>query len=402
LKRLYSTNEKDFELEVEMLKAFSHHQQPHLVKLLATYLLKGRFYLMFPFAPCNLRGYWQRTPTAEFSYTTVKWMLAQCKGIASGLMAIHEYQSTLAQASGDGDVTPRQGDHLGENLKGQSGDGKKHIYGRHGDIKPENILWSEEDIKDEDGDYNEQGLLLIADFGLMDFHGKQTRSAIDPETINGSPTYEPPERRLRVKISRAYDIWSLGCVYLEFVTWLVTGWDELAKFPDLRGKTSLNHPINDDTFFTIIEDGQRSSPRAIVREMVTEWIKDLHEKPRCSDFIHDFLDLVSKEMLVVEASRRIHCGPLNDRLLKMLKKAKENSLYLIEPRPSPPRERSEIARRMSETARQGKDYDSPPPSPTEGSALPRRNLVTANIDSVTGSSPPSRPMSPLVLVSAAD
>jgi serine/threonine protein kinase len=309
-------------------------------------------------------------------------------------MAIHEYRSTLAHPPGEGDINPRQGGLLG-NLNRFSTDMKDHTYGFHGNIKPENVLWSEEDIEDEDGNYAEQGLLLIADYGLMNFHGTRINSIVDPESISASPSYEPPERSLRVKISRAYDIWSLGCVYLEFITWLVAGWAKLDNFPEVRGKTSPLSGINDDKFFTILENRSSSSTQAIIRETVTEWIKDLHETARCSQFIHDFLDLISRDMLVVDPNKRIHCGPLYERLEEMLKEAREDPRYLTEPKPIPERVRSDVARRMSHTGRQkaGKDHDSPPPSPTEGLALAKRN-VPHNLDSVAGS-PPSRPMSPM-------
>lgn len=90
-------------------------------------------------------------------------------------------------------------------------------YGRHGDIKPDNILW----FKNIPGsNYGASGILRIADFGLGRFHGRESRSN-DPAGNNpASPTYKPPECKLGKFISRAYDIWSLGGLYLEFITWM--------------------------------------------------------------------------------------------------------------------------------------------------------------------------------------
>ena len=93
-----------------------------------------------------------------------------------------------------------------------------------------------------------------------------------------------------------------------------------------------------DKFFTIVDDnldGHRR--RATVREGVKEWIEDLHRKPRCSDFIHEFLELIAGEMLVVDPHNRIHCGELSERFSKMVLKAEENSNYLSEGKPHPPR-----------------------------------------------------------------
>jgi serine/threonine protein kinase len=350
---------------------------------------------VFPHADANLRGYWEKTPLPELSETTLRWSLTQCKGIASGLMAIHEYRTSLGEVTNSPTTPPPHARRFSYNLSPNPLPAEnERRYGRHGDIKPENILWTE--LTDED---DPQGILLIADFGLVDFHGKQTRSEILPETVNGSPSYEPPERRLNIKISRAYDIWSLGCVYLEFITWLVSGWEDLSKFPIVRGKTG-SIGINDDTFFTILDE--RPTRTAIVRESVTEWIKDLHEKPRCSKFIHDFLDLVENDMLVVDTSMRIQCGPLNKRLRQMLEEAEKNPSYLTAPKPTPKRERNEIAEEITKRMTWGY-RDTPPAGPTEGSALPTREvpliLDTVAVSRVSSQRSSRRSSSPLPQVS---
>ncbi|KAF4626883.1 hypothetical protein G7Y89_g11273 [Cudoniella acicularis] len=397
LKRLHSTIKEDFDLEVEMLKNFSNNTNPHLVKLLATYSLKGHYYLVFPLAKANLRKYWELTPTPDFSLTTISWVLRQCKGIASAIMAIHEFKSSIPPSErrksiSGGSVTGGGSDFLGPpniQQRGRSNSDRlspkaelvesERLYGRHGDIKPENILWSDENARGQQRIYKKEGLLLLADFGLMDFHGKLTKSNVPADTVKGSPSYEPPERRVGTNISRAYDLWSLGCVYLEFITWLVCGWEELDKFPVVRDKTAIGGYTYDDTFFTLVNDERR----AIVRESVTEWIKDLHEKPRCSQFIHKFLDLVSKDMLVVDPSKRITCGPLNKKLANMLEQADADPNYLTEPNPFPPRDRNEAAERVTRLLH-GEHESSPPPSPREGLALPIYE-VPNTLDSVTKS-----------------
>ena len=79
-----------------MLKHFSDRRQhDHLIKLFATFEFRGAFYLLFPYAKSNLRDYWKQTPRPEFSIFTVKWVLRQCKGIASALQRIHGYQTTF-------------------------------------------------------------------------------------------------------------------------------------------------------------------------------------------------------------------------------------------------------------------------------------------------------------------
>jgi serine/threonine protein kinase len=366
-----------------MLKLLGRRQDAHLVNLLATFSLKGRHYLLFPYAECNLREYWKRTPLPDFSEDTVSWTLGQCKAMISALHTIHEYRPTRPPFHAF--ATPEAGspdtsDSSSENCIG--------LYGRHGDIKAENILWFCEEAMDERGD------LVIADFGLTAFHKRATRSEIGH--ITGTPSYEAPETQLHSKISRAFDIWSLGCLYLEFVTWLVCGWEHLKRFPEARGKYT-EPELNDDTFFTIIE-GENQQRTAVVRQGVIEWISDLHEMPRCSAFIHDLLDLISAKMLVVNPKERILSGPLNNELKCMIDKGVETPLYLTAPRPSSPRPQQEL--QSSSLAAVVWNGLVRAPSPNEGMALPGRSSMASipqispgHLQSLDDISPPTSPRS---------
>jgi hypothetical protein len=80
-------------------------------------------------------------------------------------------------------------------------------YGWHGDLKPENILCF---AQEESHSLEDKGHLLIADFGLMDFHEQATRSDVPARHVTGSLTYKEPELILHWKVSCANDTWSLG------------------------------------------------------------------------------------------------------------------------------------------------------------------------------------------------
>lgn len=361
-----------------MLKLFSDRRRhDHLVKLLATYEFKGEFYLLFPWAKANLREYWKQTPVPQFSGFTVKWFLRQCKGIASGLLSIHGYQTTgdaledLANIESSLDDTDPGCTHP---------DGR--TYSRHGDIKPENILWSDEDTPDDEPHFNEEGILLISDFGLMKAYQDLTVFRQTPEQARGSAQYEPPEVAepgAPKVVSRAYDIWSLGCVYLEFLTWLVGNFEGLEAFRNARSSGGDN-----ETFFTLIDDGLPDhSCKAIVKQSVQEWIYRLHRMPRCSEFIHDFLDLITHHMLVTDPKERIHCGPLNEKLTDMVKRAERISKYLV-PWGSSPAPKCGIEAVVSERNERQR-----PPNPMDGSPLPKRPSVARN----PGAARKARPLS---------
>lgn len=328
VKELNSTHEPSFKSEVEMLKIFQEQPHPHLIRLLATFRYQGKYNLLFPYAESNLREFWKKNPSPEPTYDEAAWMLGQCSAIASGLHRVHEDRSTQDSMK----MRLHWKQYRAQISKKQADDRR---YGRHGDIKAENILVFDDKTRDKAA--NGRGSLVIADFGLTDFHRRATRSEVPAGHVSGSPSYEPPELMLRCKISRAYDIWSLACLYLEFITWLVCGWDRLKIFPQTRSLCITPNLLQDDTFFTILEGDQRT---AVVRGSVRDWIADLHEQPRCSDFIHDFLNLISEEMLLVNPADRIRSSQLNWKLKCMLEQANKYPEYVTRYTPRKPAHQS--------------------------------------------------------------
>lgn len=178
--------------------------------------------------------------------TLIRWIAQQCLGLANGLDGIHDARDKVTSLDQDPSLlsTPAVG---------------IDDYGIHGDIKPENILH----FSQAPNEYN-CGILKISDFGLTNFH---TRGSISQHEATGpmSPTYRAPERDIRSRFkSRKYDIWALGCVFSELLTWVIRGPDELEKFHTLRfdevdeGKVSAKGSWKEDRFFKKIysEDGK--------------------------------------------------------------------------------------------------------------------------------------------------
>lgn len=104
------------------MKLSSHKPRTHLVNLIVTFRLKNHYYLVFPWAEGNFWDFAQTYefgphPTSDIQQRVWARLLAiQIHDIASGIQAIHVIRlSTTTE-----------------------------IYGRHGDIKPKNILWFEE------------------------------------------------------------------------------------------------------------------------------------------------------------------------------------------------------------------------------------------------------------------
>ena len=76
------------------------------------------------------------------------------------------------------------------------------------------------------------------------------------------------------EISQNYDVWSLGCVFLEFLSWFLLGYDEaIDRFAQERADDSLQGNVKEDTFFTF-EKGKKNpdgtSNEATLKKSVVE------------------------------------------------------------------------------------------------------------------------------------
>jgi hypothetical protein len=209
-------NEQQFQNELEQLKRFNGLVHDHLVTLLATFTLNKRYYFLFPFADGTLEQYWEKVKTPNLDPATIRWVSKQFRGIMAAMDSIHD---------------PK---HL-KNLAVKK-------YGRHGDIKPDNILWFQSS-KDP------SGILVVSDMGLSSFNRDTSRSNIPNNKIPKVPGYRPPECDVEGgTISRAYDIWTLGCLFLEFLTWLLGGWKLLEQFQEERKSIYITGASNNIFF----------------------------------------------------------------------------------------------------------------------------------------------------------
>ncbi|KAH7317940.1 putative cyclin-dependent kinase 2 [Rhexocercosporidium sp. MPI-PUGE-AT-0058] len=319
VKGLFSTKDQEeiFNLEVKMLQALNRYSHKHIIKLLATYKLTNRYYLLFPLASCNLRNHWD-TRIPLWNQPTYLWAIMQLKGLVSALDVIHTLPTGLPSMEPD---IPNAGTshrplYRNINLRVEQ---REAMFGRHGDIKPENILWFEDSA-------DVHGTLVLADMGLGRFHRKESRSRVDPKTINGSQTYAPPEVTMNQPVSRAYDIWSLGCVLTEFITWLLKGPPGLAKFGARRLEVAEDG-IKDDTFFTITSSGSDRLPT--IRPGVSNWIRELKQDERCSPVFEELLDVVEWNMLRVDPRDRISAEDLKSSINAMIREASGDAKYLM-------------------------------------------------------------------------
>jgi serine/threonine protein kinase len=170
---------------------------------------------------------------------------------------------------------------------------------RHGDLKPENILWFHGENVHVD-----RGTLQIADLGLAQFHEKDADTylrqakGVHSMTPSGTSRYKPPQMDVRAlrdpsdPRSRQYDIWSLGCVVLELLVWLVYGHQAMLTF---RQHTEYFWRI--DSY-----DPRTKMEVYVVHEYVDSCMNLLDEQLDENTAFHDLLVMVQTRLLVIDIS----------------------------------------------------------------------------------------------------
>ncbi|SCO92076.1 uncharacterized protein FRV6_16204 [Fusarium oxysporum] len=274
IKTLYSmpaNNEQTFRKEWEMLKRFSGLTHPHLVTVLGAFQQKDQWNFIFPNADHDL-GYHLENKNPLEGQKGASWLSNQLMGLMGALNTIHNP------------------DHLDQ--------GAKMRYGRHGDIKCDNILCFKKSGTEKDT------VLVISDFGLSALNSDKSRSNIPNRQVPPVPGYRPPECDIEGgTVSRAFDIWTLGCLFLELITWFLGGRQYIKQFDEARTTMFISGSKN-NIFFKFKKKPQDGTCVVLVKPEVIDWILCLHKHPDCSDFVHSALDIIEKEMLVVLAKDR--------------------------------------------------------------------------------------------------
>ncbi|RGP81741.1 serine threonine kinase [Fusarium longipes] len=291
IKTLHATNtEQLFQKEWEMLKRFSGLAHPHLVTVLGAFKHKEKYSFIFPNAEHDLSHHLEtREPQKNQSRAT--WLSDQLSGLIGALDTIHD---------------PK---HLNR--------GADKGYGRHGDIKCDNILCF------KSSGIEKETVLVISDFGLSALNSDRSRSNIPNRKVPPVPGYRPPECDISGgTISRAFDIWTLGCLFLELITWFLGGPRDIKQFDDER-TTMFISGSNNNIFFSFKRKPNQGA-------YVVEWIFKLHQHPNCSDFLHDALDIIEQEMLVVlaEGRTRSPSGKLRKSFERLAKRCASEQSYI--------------------------------------------------------------------------
>ncbi|KAG9237326.1 kinase domain-containing protein [Amylocarpus encephaloides] len=280
----------DFEHERENLnKIRGLKNNKHITQNFATFSQGNKHYIIFPWAVGgDLDNFWKNGKSKSRTPRLALWCLRQMLGLTEALLALHR------EIGGEDNC-------------------------RHGDLKPGNILHFLT---------GEEGILKITDFGISRIHNNATFQRMEnPTTTRATtPSYEAPEAapalsRKQAR-SRKYDIWSLGCIFLEFTIWHVCGWEVVQSFNAAR-KSGSPGGENWAHFYQITNDTARVHPE------VTRIIADLKGSTEIkATALGEFVDLIEKSLLEVKVEDRIDSAQLSSRVRGIVEKAESDPVYL--------------------------------------------------------------------------
>ncbi|KAL8718585.1 MAG: hypothetical protein Q9225_004301 [Loekoesia sp. 1 TL-2023] len=258
-----SERPNEFEKELTNMSILKQIRHPNIIQLLAAYSYKRKYNLIFPQADGgSLKDLFDGKLSSEGLESTETLMVA-IAGLSSALCEVHNLSF--------------------DSIK---------LMGCHRDLKPSNILIDKSD-------------LLLADFGLSRF--KSSDESSRSKFQQGQGDYLAPEcEDLEFKdptqreIGRSSDIWSLGCVLLELLTYLVDGSQGVQDFR-LRRKRDIGR-ISVYRFYS----GNKEPSKDVVawqEELDKRLARSNGRQPRFPKVLQHLLFLVGRT-LAIEPEKR--------------------------------------------------------------------------------------------------
>ncbi|KAK1712890.1 kinase-like domain-containing protein [Colletotrichum acutatum] len=267
-----------FDQEKKNLLKTQGIKDSHLIRYLFFCKRDQSYFIAFPWAEGgNLQEFWMlHTSNQEY----MLWSLQQMLGISGALRKLHD------------------------------------INFRHGDLKPGNILH-----------FPNGGLgnLVIADVGISKVHKAATyMRSMSTLTRATTPSYEPPEAILKTNKPRPrrYDIWSMACIYLEFVIWMVYGVNAINSFAESREEgTSVQRTSN---FYALRED------IAVIHPSVIEAFAALRSDPCCAGntALGALVNLITQHLLLIQVDDRVTADILYEKLEKIVHRATKDPSFI--------------------------------------------------------------------------
>ncbi|RSL49704.1 hypothetical protein CEP54_012298 [Fusarium duplospermum] len=260
VKELLSSEPGPAEQEASVLEMVRGLPSDHMIKAIAYYQHGEKHYFMFPWAEHgNLWEFWTTGSGARLDKPYIIWVFRQLTGLADAIEKLHDRSQSRSC--------------------------------RHGDLKPENILCFRHGDNERDTE-TPAVRMVITDVGLARDHIERTQFRESTNTRVSTKRYAGPEMDVNPggALSRRFDIWSMGCIFLELVLWILYGKEELVKCTK-----TLN-----STFYKIIRDTSGRTT-AEVNPIVQKWLSYILKDWRCSEgtALEKLVQLIINKLLVV-------------------------------------------------------------------------------------------------------
>ncbi len=186
--------------------------------------------------------------------------------------------------------------------------GNDSIIGFHFDLKPSNIL------------VTNQGLLKITDFGQALIKSVQENDQTYGIHRGGSPIYQAPEAcasrpsmgsgDVDDKIGRKYDVWSLACIMLEVIIFILDRGPEGVKEFEKR---SRNEEVA-GAFYSTIPVAQL---KLCVKGMLCQYERDASNAETGCHYLSNVVELL-KQMFNIDHKNRPSSQTVHDRLSNII------------------------------------------------------------------------------------
>ncbi|KAF2466682.1 kinase-like protein [Lindgomyces ingoldianus] len=254
----------NFDAELEALAALSRRPSQHIVQCVGSYVQGNKYHLVLEYANHGSLKEYLQSSSPPCSALGLQRFWNNAMGLLQGLRQIHN-TSLCDTKTGS-------------------------MVGIHADITPQNILVFG---NNEEPSYD-------VTFKISDFRMSSIKSSVGNNTpVVGTDTYAAPEyssAHIDGRRERPYDIWSLGCIYMELIVWLTSGSDGLKGFRDRRAKE-----------LSIREEWEPAfhNGTAPLNEVLLMYEHARSRLKPYDDWSGIVLDLVEKHMLVSSKNERL-------------------------------------------------------------------------------------------------
>lgn len=264
LKQLKSTEETgkvrkdsiiEWQNEVRANVVVRKQEHQNIIPLLHSHIYGPHCNLIFPLATYNLKEFYLNQKHPQPGEPRLRF-IEKITRLVPALGTIHH--------GGDDSDAPSHGTKVGY----------------HRDIKPDNILV-----------FGKSQRFMISDLGLMKFHEiKGDKPDYTGEVSStGISAYAAPECGVQgKKVGRAADIWSMGCILAEAITWCVCGHLGKVEFDRKRMTRDEIDGYEENRFFK----RTRSSSTTLLKLEVVAWFNEIRERSDGDPLISECLELV--------------------------------------------------------------------------------------------------------------